>query len=47
MNNLLIDRYLRLIEPLSFDLKLELLNGITKSLKDSKDDSMKKKDRII
>jgi hypothetical protein len=35
MNNILIDRYLSLIEPLSFDLKLELISGITDSLKRS------------
>ena len=35
MSNILIDRYLSLIEPLSFDLKLELISGITDSLKRS------------
>lgn len=33
MDNLLINRYIRLIEPLSIDLKLELLSAISASIK--------------
>ena len=33
MENLLVDRYMRLIEPLSFELKLELISKIFDNLK--------------
>lgn len=33
MENLLVDRYMKLIEPLSFELKLELISKIFDNLK--------------
>ena len=47
MENLLISRYLRLVEPLSTELKLELLAALSENIKNSMKESKVDKRRLF
>ena len=47
MENLLISRYLRLVEPLSTELKLELLAALSENIKNSMKESRVDKRRLF
>ena len=47
MENLLVDRYMRLIEPLSFELKLELISKIFDNLKTNINKPEVSKDKLL
>ena len=47
MENLLISRYLRLVEPLSTELKLELLAVLSENIKNSMKESRVDKRRLF
>ena len=47
MDNALINRYMKLLEPLTFDLKLELLSRLSESLKSSAARSVEDKEKLL
>jgi hypothetical protein len=47
MKNLIVTRYMRLLEPLTIDIKLELLSRLSASLKKNFVSSTKEKERLL
>lgn len=47
MENLIVDRYMRLIEPLPFEIKLELISKIFENLKTNINKPEVNKDKLL
>ena len=47
MDDLIVDRYMKLIEPLSFELKLELISKIFENLKTKLTEPEINKDKVL
>ncbi len=47
MENLIVERYMRLIEPLPFEIKLELMSKIFEHLKINVDQTQTSKDDLV